>query len=70
MGTRYACLLRPPTQHGSLPRGIKWTLIERGRHDCAPLRTDLPLGQEPHGVIEVEHPLTADEIDRHDLRAL
>lgn len=62
----YACLLRPPTF--AVPKG--WKLLERGRHDVAPLRTDLPLGPEPYGVIGYERRLSVDEVRNYDLRFL
>ena len=63
MRALYAPLFRPPTQYGSVPKG--WTLVERGKQfDCAPLRTDLPRGDHPFGVIAYDVPLMPAEEER------
>jgi hypothetical protein len=55
----YAPLLRPPS-HATVPEG--WELIERGTLGMFPLRTDLPEGATPHGVIAYTRPLTSQEV--------
>lgn len=63
---RYIPLYRPPS-FNCLPKG--WTLVERPRdgYDYA-RRTDLPLSEYPHGVVEYDRPLTAHEITSYQLR--
>jgi hypothetical protein len=69
MRALYAPLFRPPTQYGSVPKG--WTLVERGKQfDCAPLRTDLPRGDHPFGVIAYDVPLLPAEEESFELRRL
>ena len=57
----YACTLRPPG-HATVPVG--YTLCERGKFGHY-RRTDLPIGETPHGLISYPAPLP--EPERYDL---
>lgn len=60
MTHRYTPKYRPPG-FATVPKG--WRLVERGRMvDAAPLRTDLPRGDHPFGVIEYDAPLTPEQL--------
>jgi len=51
----YAPMYRPPG-YGTVPPG--WTIVERGPQYELPLRTDLPMGRHPFGVIAFEMKLS------------
>lgn len=64
---RYGLTLRPagfPSAWG------EWTLIERGTVGSYPLRTDIPEGKFPHGVVAFRFPLTDADVAHFDLTPL
>jgi Defence against restriction A C-terminal len=62
---RYIPLLRP-AGHATLPEGLQWSYVEAPAYITA--RPDLPRSRHPHGLIETARPLTAEEIEKFDLR--
>jgi hypothetical protein len=63
---RYAPQSRPPSSF-SLPTP-DWDLVERGVYHLVPLRTDLPLGQHPYGVIETPRPISREDCEHFGLK--
>lgn len=61
--TRYRMIYRPPGSF-TLPRGLKWELVERPSASGAGYekRTDLPVSAHPFGVFTSERELTPDEM--------
>jgi hypothetical protein len=65
---RYTLRYRPPSS-STLPRG--WRIVERPTSvSTYDLRTDLPVSEHPHGVVEFDAPLTADQIADFELLPL
>lgn len=60
----YATKYRPPG-FATVPDG--WELIESGFRGDFPLRTDLPRGRYPYGVIRYRRPLSPAEIEQWEL---
>ncbi len=67
MKYRYAPQSRPPSM-ATLPCDPDWELVERGVYALFPLRTDLPLGDHPYGVVEYSRRLTREECKQFSLR--
>lgn len=64
---RYGLTLRPA---GFPPAWGHWELLERGTVGSYPLRTDLPEGRFPHGVVAFPHPIADSNISHFDLTPL
>lgn len=67
----YTLLYRPPS-FATLPRGIGWTLLARPTIPSSGYerRTDLPTSEHPFGIVAFDRELTADEMDRFELKEL
>ena len=64
---RYVPLLRPAS-FATLPRGVSWGYVEAPAMAGLTRQTDLPASRHRYGVIATDRPLTADELERYDLR--
>ena len=63
---RYTPKYRPAGAF-TLPKG--WRIVERPTQDRTfELRTDLPVSDEPFGIVEYDRRLTDEEIERYELR--
>lgn len=69
MVKKYTLLYRPPS-FATLPSRIGWTLVERPSVPCGGYerRTDLPVSAHPFGVLTFDREVTAEEIERFELK--